>query len=170
MSDDLKTRRQLRSRIQHRRADIDEFLRRARPWRNVLNNATIVFSSLSAGFAAVPAFGGMSGMTAAAKKLDLDAASQVWQPLCIAACVVAVLAAVTANLVRSHDVPSQVSAAEACNAELESLLTMIDFHGLSVPDAGEVYQQCVRKIPFIREGLAPAPARVRSGPVGSARQ
>ena len=171
MSDDLKTRRQLRSRIQHRRADIDEFLRRTRPWRNVLSNTTIVFSSLSAGFAAVPAIGGMSGMTTTAQKLGLHGPADVWRPLCIAACLVAVLAAVTANLLRSHDLPSQVSAAEACNAELESLLTMIDFHGLSVSDAGEVYQQCVRKIPFIREGLAtPAPARVRSGPVSSARQ
>ena len=163
MSDDLKARRQLRNRIQHRRADIEEFLRHARPRRNVLNNTTIVCSSLSAAFVAGPAFTGAKGMQAVGAKLSV-APPHVWRPLCIAAFVVAVMAAITANLLRSHDLPSQVAAAEACNAELESLLTMLDFHGLPVPDAGEVYQQCVRKIPFVREGLATPPrAKVRAG-------
>jgi hypothetical protein len=164
MPDDLTMHRHLRRRIQRRRADIDEFLRRARPRRNVLNNTTIVCSSLTAAFAAAPAIGGPPAMAATAHALDLGTPSQVWQPLCIAAFVVALAAAVTANLVRSHDLPTQVSSAEACSAELESLLAMLDFHGLPVADASELYQQCVRKIPFVREGLA-APLRegVRAG-------
>jgi hypothetical protein len=160
MPDDQTMRRHLRHRIQHRRADIDEFLRRARPRRNVLTNTTIVCSSLTAVFTAGPAIGGPAAMKATANALDLGMPSHVWQPLCVAAFVVAVAAAVTANLVRSHDLPAQVGTAEACNAELESLLTMLDFHGLPVADASELYQQCVRKVPFVRDGLAP-PARER---------
>jgi hypothetical protein len=157
MNDEAKLRKQLRTRIQGRRADINEYLRHARPRRNVLNNTTIVCSSLTAVFVAPPAVAGARGMQVAADKFGLSGPSFVWRPLCIAAFVIAVLAAVTANLLRSHDLPSQISAAEACNAELESLMTMLDFHGLPVPDAGEVYQQCIRKIPFVKEGLAAAP-------------
>ena len=157
MSDDLKSRRQLRTRIQHRQADIDEFLRHARPRRNVLNITSIVCSSLAAAFAAVPAFGGAKGMTVAAQKLDLETAAQIWQPLCWAAFVVALAAAIAANLHRVQDLPTHVNAAEACRAELESLLTMLDFNGLPLPEAAELYQQCIRKIPFVEETKVGAP-------------
>jgi hypothetical protein len=162
MSDDLKSRRQLRTRIQRRQADIDEFLRHARPRRNVLNVTSIVCSSLAAAFAAVPAIGGAKGMNAVAHGLNLGSGDKAWQPLCWAAFVVALAAALAANLHRVQDLPAHVSAAEACRGELESLLTMLDFNGLAVPEAAELYQQCVRKIPFV-EGIkapgSPTPRR-----------
>jgi hypothetical protein len=154
MSDELKMRKQLRTRIQHRRADIDEFLRHARPRRNVLNVTSIVCSSLAAAFTAAPALGGPAAMQAVASELHLGPPARAWQPLCIAAFVVALAAAIAANLHRSQDLPAHVSAAESCRAELESLLTMLDFHDLPLPEAAELYQQCVRKIPFIEEGRA----------------
>jgi ketopantoate reductase len=161
MSDDLKSRRQLRARIQRRQADIDEFLRHARPRRNVLNVTSIVCSSLAAAFAALPALSGRNGVQKVADELDRTAA-EIWQPLCIAAFVAALTAALAANLHRVQDLPAQVSAAEACRAELESLLTMLDFNGLPVPEAAELYQQCVRKIPFVEGTKAlgtPTPRR-----------
>ena len=157
MSDDLKSRRQLRTRIQHRQADIDKFLHHARPRRNALNITSIVCSSLAAAFAAVPAFGGAKGMTSVAKKLDLDTAAQIWQPLCWAAFLVALAAAIAANLHRVQDLPTQVNAAEASRAELESLLTKLDFNALPLAEAAELYQQCIRKIPFVEETKAGTP-------------
>jgi len=152
MSDDLKMRKQLRTRIEHRRIDLDEYLRRARPRRNVLNVTSIVCSSLAAAFTAAPAIGGPRAMQAIASEFELESASLVWRPLCVAAFVVALAAAIAANLHRSQDLPGHVSAAEACRAELESLLTMLDFHDLPLSEAAELYEQCMRKVPFVEEG------------------
>ncbi len=151
MTDDLRSRKQLRTRIQARRADIEGFLARARPRRNVLNNISIVCSSLAAVFTAVPAGGGADGTKALAQSLGLDGSPAVWRPLCVCAFVVAVAAAVAANLNRSHDLPAKVAAAEACNGELECLLALLDFDDLPVHDAVEQYQQSIHKIPFVPE-------------------
>lgn len=162
MTDDLKTRKQLRARIRARRADIDEFLAHARPRRNLLTNITIVCSSLAALFAAVPSAAGPDGMKAAADTLNLGGPAGAWRPLCIAAFVVALAAAVAANLHKAHDLPAQVAAAEACNAELESLLATLDFEEQPLHDAVEHYQQAIHKIPFVQErGAAAPPTRRR---------
>ena len=156
MTDDLKTRKQLRTRIQARRADIEEFLAHARPRRNVLNNVSIVCSSLAAVFTAIPSLGGADGMKALAETLNLGGPAAAWRPLCIAAFVVAVAAAVAANLHKSHDLPAQVATAEACNAELESLLATLDFDEMPLHDAVERYQQSIHKIPFVDQRRAAA--------------
>jgi hypothetical protein len=158
MTDDLRTRKQLRARIQARRADIDEFLTHARPRRNVLNITSIVCSSLAAVLTAGPALTGAEGMAGVAETLNLSGPAKVWQPLCIAAFVVALAAAVAANLNRSHDLPAQVAAAEACNGELESLLATLDFDELPLHEAVESYQKSIQKIPFVKE-RRPAPGR-----------
>jgi hypothetical protein len=159
MTDDLKSRKQLRTRIQARRADIEEFLAHARPRRNVLNNISIVCSSLAAVFTAIPSAGGADGMKTVAENLGLGGAADVWRPLCISAFVVAVAAAIAANLHRSHDLPAQVAAAEACNAELESLLATLDFDDMPLHDVVEHYQQSIHKVPFVKERRAvPGPA------------
>jgi hypothetical protein len=150
MTDDHRLRKQLRTRIQARRVDIDDFLTHARPRRNVLTNVSIICSALAAVFTATPALGGADAMNAIAESQGVKPAS-VWQPLCIAAFVVALAAAVAANLHKSYDLPAQVAAAEACNAELESLLALLDFDDLPVHDAVEQYQQYIHKIPFVKE-------------------
>ncbi len=162
MADDSKSRKQLCTRVRERRADIEEFLTHAKPRRNVLINISIVCSALAAVFTAAPAAGGPKLVQAIAGNLNLDSPPQVWRPLCIAAFIVAVAAAVTANLNRSYDLPAQVAAAEACNAELESLLAQLDFDDLPLHNAVEHYQQSIQKIPFVKERQRqpePAPAR-----------
>jgi hypothetical protein len=149
--DEVKLRKQLRTRIHTRRADIEQFLQHARPRCNVLNNVTIVCSALAAAFTAVPAVGGPKGTAAAAEALRLAGPGKLWQPLCVAAFVVAVLAAIAANLNRTHDLPAQVQAAEACSTELENLLTSLEFRELPMPEAVELYQHYNSKIPFVHE-------------------
>jgi hypothetical protein len=151
MADDPRSRKQLCARIKARRADIDAFLAHARPRRNVLNNISIVCSALAAVFTAAPALGGAKAMKAVADDLSLGVPSHVWRPLCIGAFIVAVAAAVAANLHRSYDLPAQVAAAEACNAELESLLALLDFDDLPMHNAVDHYQQSIHKIPFVKE-------------------
>jgi hypothetical protein len=163
MTDDAKVRKQLRARIQARRADIDEFLARARPRRNIMINTSIVFSALAAVLTATPAATGPDGMASIAENLKLAGPASVWQPLCIAAFLVALIAAVAANLQRSHDLPAQVAAAEACRAGLESLLATLDFEDVPVHDLVEQYQQYVKQIPFVPERQPPQlPARSRA--------
>jgi hypothetical protein len=151
MADDSKSRKQLCSRIRARRADIDDFLVHARPRRNVLTNISIVCSALAAVFTATPALGGVKAVQGIADSLSLAGPPQVWRPLCLGAFIVAVAAAVAANLNRSYELPAQVAAAEACNAELESLLALLDFDDLPVHNAVEHYQQSIQKIPFVKQ-------------------
>ena len=160
MTDDGKSRRQLTARIKARREDIDEFLVLARPRRNVLNNISIICSALAAVLTAGPALGGPRAMADVADNLSLTGAPQVWRSLCIGAFVVAVAAAIAANLHRSYDLPAQVAAAEACNAELESLLALLDFDDLPLHNAVELYQQSIHKIPFVKQ-RHPAPVAAR---------
>jgi hypothetical protein len=163
MADDLRTRKHLRTRVQARRADIDEFLARARPRRNIMINVSIVFSALAAVLTATPAAAGPGGMTAIADSLSLGGPASVWRPLCIAAFVVALIAAVAANLQRSHDLPAQVAAAETCRAGLESLLATLDFDDVPVHDLVEQYQQYVKQIAFVPERQpGPVPDRART--------
>ena len=151
MTEESRLRRQLRSRIQGRRADIEQYLQRARPRRNMLANLTIVCSALAAAFTAVPSVAGPEGLTTAAQALNLEGPASVWRPLCIAAFVVAVVAAIAANLHRTHDQPAQVTAAETCSMELENLLTSLEFRDLPVAEAVELYQHLNSKIPFVHE-------------------
>ncbi len=65
--------------------------------------------------------------------------------------LVSLVAAISVHLNKSQDMAAQLSAAEACNAELEGLQTLVQFAQLSVHDAAELYQKYITKIPFVEE-------------------
>ena len=71
-----------------------------------------------------------------------------------AALVVSVAAAVLTNIAKSQDADARLSTAEAVNAELEGLATLLHFGHLSLEDGVKLYQQYTAKIPFV-EDLAP---------------
>ena len=87
--------------------------------------------------------------------------------LCLLALVVSVAAAVLTNIAKSQDDDARLSTAEAANAELEGLATLLQFGDLSVEDGVKLYQQYAVKIPFV-EDLAPTMPRPGSGRLGSA--
>ena len=89
--------------------------------------------------------------------MELGSPVDVWRPLCLAAFAVALVAAVSANLSRSHDLSARVAAAEVCGAELAALLTVLEFGSQPLDDAVDLYQQAVLKISFVPE-RAKAPA------------
>jgi hypothetical protein len=65
--------------------------------------------------------------------------------------LVSVSAAVLSNIAKSQDEVARLSTAEAANAELEGLSTLLQFGHLSVDDAVKLYQQYSVKIPFVEE-------------------
>lgn len=154
MGDNVDVRLELIRRIEARRAGIDAFLRRVRPRTVRLANISIVSSAVAAVFTAGPAFGGTSFTEAVQRGFSLESSSIVWRVLCLVATLVSLVAVISVHLNKSQDVASQLSAAEACNTELEGLQTLLEFAQLPVYDAVELYQKYIAKIPFVEEKSA----------------
>ena len=144
-------RRDLMSRIDGRRAAVQAFLRQNRPRTRRRANVTIVLSALAAVFTAGPAVGGENFSTGIQKALGFASDSTVWRTLCLAALLVSVAAAVLTNLGKSDDAVGRLSTAEAANAELEGLSTLLEFGSLPVSDAVKLYQQYTVKIAFVED-------------------
>jgi hypothetical protein len=151
MSDDVEVRAELIRRIEARRSSINAFVRRVRPRSARLANISIVSSAAAAAFTAGPALGGSSFAETVQRGFSLSDSSLVWRVLCLFAMLVSLVAAISANLNKSQDTVSQLSAAEACDAELEGLQTLREFGHLSVHDGAGLYQKYITKIPFVQE-------------------
>ena len=159
MADDSDLRRDLVWRIEARRAAVQAFLRTHRPRTRRRANIIIICSSLSALFTAGPAFGGERFTDTVQDMLDLESGAYVWQFLCLFALLVSVAGAVLTNISKSQDDVNRLSMAEAANAELEGLSTLLQFGHLTVDDGVKLYHQYSVKIPFVEE----LPPRVRAG-------
>jgi hypothetical protein len=156
--DDGVLRRDLMRRIETRRAGVQAFLRDQRPRTRRRSNVTLVFSSLAAIFTAGPAVGGDTFAEGVQKALRLPNDSIVWRVLCLLALLVSVGSAVLATLSKSQDDVARLSTAEAANAELEGLSSLLEFGQLSVQDGVKLYQQYSVKIPFVDELAGPVAA------------
>ena len=163
MVEDSERRRDLLMRIEARRAGVQAFLRMHRPRIRRRANITIVLTSLSAAFTAGPALGGESFAVSVQNGLGLSTDSLVWRVLCLLALVVSVAAAVLANIAKSQDDDARLSTAEAANAELEGLATLLQFGDLSVEDGVRLYQQYAVKIPFVEDLASPMPGQAPGG-------
>jgi len=141
---------QLVRRIKARRRMVDDYLRAARPRADRLTWVCIVSSALAAALTAGPAIGGARFTGEVVDVLDVSGgAPAVWRPLCLLAMVVSIIAAISANLAKARNAESRIVSAEACNAELEGLLTLVEFHQLPLDEAVKLYQQYVTRIPFV---------------------
>jgi hypothetical protein len=170
MADDNDLRRDLVRRIEGRRASVQAFLRDHRPRTRHRATATIVLSSLAALFTAGPAFGG-EGFTQSVQDIfGFRDDSTVWRLLCLLAIIVSVGAAVLTNISKSQDDVARLSSAEAANAELEGLSSLLQFGHLTVDDGVKLYQQYTAKIPFVddqpggRGGYQGVPPQQSTGP------
>ena len=135
--------------IANRRHDLDAYLKRARPRSERMTVVTIVSSAIAAALTAGPALGGKPFTDALTLTMDLDV--PVWRPLCFIAMVASIVAAISANLSRSKNAEARIIGAEACNAELEGLQTLLEFHQVPVRQAVKIYQGSVAKVPFVEE-------------------
>jgi hypothetical protein len=166
MADDSELRRDLLARIETRRAAVQAFLRANRPKIRRRANITIVLTSLAAVFTAGPAIGGEPFAEALQKNLGLSSDAVVWRLLCLAALLVSVGAAVMTNIAKSQDSDARLSTAEAVNAELEGLGSLLHYGHLSVEDAVKLYQQYTARIPFVED----LPAYPHGAPQGWGQQ
>jgi hypothetical protein len=151
MADDDALRRDLLWRIEARRGSVQAFLRANRPRLRRRTNLAIVLSALAAVFTAGPAFGGETFASSVQNTFGLASDSYVWRTLCLLALIVSVGSAIMTNLTKATDDTGRLTAAEAANAELEGLTSLVQFGQLGVPDAVKLYQQYSVKIPFIDE-------------------
>jgi hypothetical protein len=149
MAEDDELRRDLLWRIEARRSSVQAFLRDHRPRTRRRATITVVLSSLAAVFTAGPAFGGEGFAESLQGIFGLSSDTTVWRSLCLLAVLVSVSAAVLTNLGKSQDDAGRLSSAEAVNAELEGLTSLLQFGHLSVDDGVKLYQQYSVKIPFV---------------------
>ncbi len=151
MSTEAELRQELLKRIAAKRASITAFMRGVRPRSDRLMKVSVITSSLSAALTAGPALGGEAFTKAAQDGLLLPRASIVWQALCLGAMVVSIVAAVSISLNSSQDVTDRLTTAEACNAELEGLQTLVELGQFPVHEAVRLYHLYVMKIPFVED-------------------
>jgi len=151
VSADPELRKELLERIKERRASINAFVRDLEPRGEREVNLSIICSAVAAVLTAGPAFGGTKLTTGLQQALTLPDDSIIWRLLCLSATVASVVAAILTNLYKSNDVANRLSKAEACNAGLEGLETLVQFGQIPVDQAVKQYQQYVTGIPFIPE-------------------
>jgi exonuclease VII small subunit len=101
-----------------------------------------------------PAVGGEGFVTAVKDGVGLSTESLVWRVLCFLALGVSVVAAICVNLMRPQNTAGRVSAAEAANAELDGLRTMLEFGDIKLDPALRMYQQSIVKVSFVDEKLS----------------
>jgi hypothetical protein len=142
-------RRQLLARIKAKRASVRAFVRQLEPLGDRETNVSIICSAVAAVLTAGPAIGGTSFTGAIQGAFALHDDAPVWRLLCLTAMAVSVVAAISTNLYKSHDVAGRLSKAEACNAGLEGLETLVEFGQIQLGDALKLYQQYVAGVPFI---------------------
>lgn len=169
-------RRQLLARISARRERIDRFLRAARPEHHRLVNTALAGSAVAALLVAGPALGGEAFTSGLASDLGLAGGTQVWRGACLLALLAAVAAALAVHRARSRDTAHRIAVAEAVDAELDGLQTLLEFGQLPVFDAVRLYQGYVAKIPWIEErrsrpaGAPQHPSPRHSGTVPAQRR
>ena len=140
----------LTRRIEDRRRTVEAYLRGASPRAERLTYVAIVSSALTAALTAGPGVGGTKFTDGVAERLDVAAAA-VWQSLCLVGMLTSVVAAISANLSKSRNAEARIVSAEACNAELEGLQTLVEFQQVSLSEALKLYQQYVARVPFVVE-------------------
>jgi hypothetical protein len=148
---DAALRRELLERIKARRASIDAYVSDLEPRAGRLTNLSIVCSALVTAFTAGPALGGEKFSTGVRDAANLPSDSFVWRTLCFAAMIFSIVAIIATNMYRSRDVADHLAKAQACNAALEGLDTLLAFGQLPVAEGVKLYQQYIADIPFIRE-------------------
>ena len=121
MNDNGKNRGELPHRMRAQRENIDTFARQVRPRSVRLANVGIISSAIAAALAAGPALGGVSFVDAVQRVFSLSTESIVWRTLCLVAMLASFVAMISAQLGKSQDMAARLSAADACETELERL-------------------------------------------------
>jgi hypothetical protein len=144
-------RQELVDRIETRRASITTYLRASRPRSSRLTTVSIISSAVAAVLVAGPALGGESFTGGVGDALGLSTSSVVWRLLCFLGLLASLVAVISTNLQKAQDLQARISTAEAVDADLEGLQTLLEFGKTPTGDAVNLYQGYVARIPFVDE-------------------
>ncbi|MDT7728564.1 MAG: hypothetical protein QOI21_5140 [Actinomycetota bacterium] len=147
---------------------IINYIAENRPASTRLSTISIVSSSLAAVLTIAPATGGGRFAATVRDGLSLPQAEPVWRTMCFAAAMVAVVAAISANLTKSNDLPARIKLAEESGAALKSLRDDLEFGDLPASEALSSYKAIAAKVPFV--GVASPHPDVSAADSGGGRR
>jgi hypothetical protein len=133
-------------RIRDRRRSIKTFIRDLEPKGIRLTNFNIVCSAIATLLTAAPA---LFGKTLADVLGTAGFNSFTGRVLFAVAALFSLLATVSANVYRSHDMASRLAKAQGCDAKLEGLETLLELTQVSLKDGASQYAQHISEVSFI---------------------
>ena len=138
---------ELLTRVRTKRAQLSTCLAAAKPRRRRLLNTVVLGGSLAAALTAGPAIGGASFTAWLTATLGLTSPS--WRLLCGVASVCSLMATISTQMLRSHNIEENVVKAQACNAKLEVIETGLALGQLDLKQATDHYLRCVEESAFL---------------------
>ncbi|MGL4573457.1 MAG: hypothetical protein ACRCV9_01570 [Burkholderiaceae bacterium] len=142
-----RTEQELLHLIREKKTQVERFLSATRPRKRRLLNATVFGSCIAAVLTAAPAVGGPP-LTNWLNQAT-GTASPAWQLLCGVASVCSVTAAISTQMLKSHNIEDQVIKGQIARAHLETLEAAISLRQINTEAATSQYLQCVQEIAFI---------------------
>ena len=138
---------ELLNRVRAKRTQLSAFLASAKPRRRRLLNTVVLGGSLAAALTAGPAIGGQSFTAWLTATLGLTSPS--WRLLCGVASVCSLMATISTQILKSHNIEENVVKAQSCNAKLEVIETGLSLGQLDVRQATDHYLRCVEEAAFL---------------------
>jgi hypothetical protein len=136
--------------IQQKRAQIEQYVSREFPRKRRLVNLTIMGGTLSAALTAVPAVGGQPVTAWLTQTFGLVSPS--WRILCAAAAFSSIVATVSTQFLKSHNIEEQVTRAMGSRAKLEVLEIGLAAGEIDLHQATAEYMKCVEDTAFLQTG------------------
>lgn len=151
--DDPAALETLLCRVREKRNHIKDYTNRTAPRGAFLTNLSIVSSTCATFLTLPPAILGV-------KLTDVLGAanSPGWRILWTAAAVFSIVAGISSNLFRSHEIAARLAKVQGCDAKLEALALAAELKQLSLKEAALRYEKCIADVAFMPP-YPPLPSR-----------
>lgn len=143
------TREDLLKRIKNKRRSIRAYLDHLEPTGVRLANVNIISGAIATVLTAAPAIGGSALIDVLGNS---DPTSSTWRLLFAAAAVFSLGSTIAAELYKSREIASRLGKAQACDAKLEGLETLLALEQIELQNSANQYAQAIAEVPFISEG------------------
>lgn len=143
------TREDLLKRIKTKRRSIRSYLDHLEPTGVRLANINIISGAVATVLTAAPAIGGSALIDVLGNS---DPTSTTWRLLFAAAALFSLGSTIAAELYKSREIASRLGKAQACDAKLEGLETLLLLKETELEKSANQYAQAIAEIPFISEG------------------
>ena len=138
---------ELLNRVRAKRAQVSSFRAAAKPRWHRLLTTVVLGGSLAAALTAGPAIGGQTFTAWLTASLGLSSPS--WRLLCGVASVCSLMATISTQLLKSHNIEEHVVKAQACSAKLEVIETGLALGQIDLKQATDHYLRCVEDSAFL---------------------